>query len=356
MLNLRLTKGPLPAVQKARILTEYNRLALAGVSPQNFQRWIEGSPAGPALHAMLETDDQVIVGHCCLFPFPMEVPEGELVVAKAEYFFVSEPHRSERLRGFESSFKPPALILLEQLYRCGVEQGWSPLIISAPKQIEPLHKMAGCQPLSVALRECLAVLRPWRAALATPNLSPTQRVAIFLTGVVQRAFWFLLLPWFSQPARLEAVSVTSGAELPQRNGSSTLSFSKSDDFLAWRYPPKDYFRLAFGRDLQNFAILKRGSGDSYLRVCQSRLASRDSCFAMLVGLVKEARREKALGVRWAVYENGRPAEESPLVKQMRKVFFLCAPRVRNLWIYAQDDELRRPEKWNLSDSLFSFDN
>ncbi|MGH9860075.1 MAG: hypothetical protein ACRD5F_08645 [Candidatus Acidiferrales bacterium] len=286
----------------------------------------------------------------------MSSPHGELPVAKAEYFFVSENYRTERVRGFANSFKPPALILLEQLYRRGLELGWGPLIISAPKQIEPLHRMAGCRPLPVALRECLLILRPWRAAKATPNLKPLQRAVLFLAGTGQQMLWFILSSFMPRTSVAEIEAVSPSAKTADRNGSGALSFSESDDFLAWRYPAGEYFRLAFGPDQDNYAILKKGSHAAYLRVCQSRITSQDSFLPVLAALRIRAAKDGALGVRWAVYENGSGELESRLVRQMRKLGFVCAPRVRNLWVYSPAAEFLRPQQWQLSDSLFSFDN
>lgn len=61
-------------------------------------------------------------------------------------------------------------------------------------------------------------------------------------------------------------------------------------------------------------------------------------------------------MRWAVYESGSHEVESRLVRRMRTLGFLCAPRVRNLWIYTPRDELLRPQQWQISDSFLAFDN
>jgi hypothetical protein len=353
MLNLRLLRGPLSPEQKERIRTEYNRLASTRVPPENLQRWVEDSPAGPALHALLETDDSVIVGHCCLFPFPMDSSGTRLTVAKAEYFFVGENYRSERVRGLESP-KPAALLLLEQLYRRGLQEGWGPLIISAPAQIQPLHKMAGCRLARIPLRECLFVVRPWRSSIATPNLTRAHRAAMFGVGVAQQALWFALSHSMARLEPARPTPIPAALEQEPCPESQSLSLSEAPDFLSWRYPASEYFRVGFGRGDRSYAVLKRGSDGTYLRVCQSRIAPGDSCGALLATLIREARREEALGVRWAIYENGCSASE--LVRSMRRLGFVSSPRVRNIWLYSSNEQLLRPEVWHLSDSLFAFDN
>lgn len=66
-----------------------------------------------------------------------------------------------------------------------------------------------------------------------------------------------------------------------------------------------------------------------------------------------ARQQRALGVRWAVYEEdaGSPA----VVSRLRSLGFLCAKRVRTLLINTAERELLESSKWNLTDAMFSFD-
>jgi hypothetical protein len=74
----------------------------------------------------------------------------------------------------------------------------------------------------------------------------------------------------------------------------------------------------------------------------------------LVGaLVREAEKGNALGVRWAVY--GDDAISAGLVKAMRRLGFVCKRRVRTLMLHSKVAEFQEAAKWNVNDSLVSFD-
>jgi hypothetical protein len=132
-----------------------------------------------------------------------------------------------------------------------------------------------------------------------------------------------------------------------------FSFFEDSASLRWRYLDGQYVRLAFHGVPGDYLIAKRGSEGKYLRVCQWRLRSQDSYFPLLIALVREAQSEKAIGVRWAVYDHDPSAEQ--LVRQMRRVGFLCARRVRTVMIHKKDPAFLAPELWNINDSLFTFD-
>jgi hypothetical protein len=76
-------------------------------------------------------------------------------------------------------------------------------------------------------------------------------------------------------------------------------------------------------------------------------------FPLINALIALARKERAIGVRWAVYENGPVSER--VVKQMRKAGFFCTPRVRTVMVHNKQEDFLDAAKWNMNDSLFSFD-
>jgi hypothetical protein len=353
LLDLRIVKGPLEDRLNEVILSEYNRLTSSHISSENLRRWTQESPEGPACHALLNADGGELVGHCCLFPFRMKYGNAQVTAAKAEYYFINENYRTERIHGFERSDKPAAVILLEQLYRYCRMLHWGPYIISAPKGVDVLHRMAGCRAITFPLFECLLVLRPWRGSSATPNLTAKQRTLLFLTGVVQGTVSSAVLPFSRRLNDVRSVSVT--APIKPARESSVVCLAEDEDFLGWRYPESQYFRVGTSDTSENFLIAKNGSASAYLRVCQYRLDSDNpSLSCLLVSLARSARAQQALGLRWAVYDQSeRPAQ---LVHAMRKLGFLCARRERNFLLYTDDRELLAPGRWNMADSLLSFDN
>jgi hypothetical protein len=209
MLNLRIVRGPLADAEEATILQEFNRLTHSAIGRTDFRRWIRDAPDGPAWHAILKTDDSRVVGHFCLIPLRFRHQGKTECAARTEYFFVHEDFRREKVRGFESSFMPGGLLLLDRLYRHCRNEGWQPLIVSASEEIQRLHQAVGCRAAHFALTECLFILRPFDAAHRTPNLTVKQRLAVFLAGAAQRGRWWVRFLFASSPDGLRFTTVDS---------------------------------------------------------------------------------------------------------------------------------------------------
>jgi len=349
MLKLQIIRGPLDDQLSAAILNGYTSLTTATVTPANFHRWMEQSPEGPALHAILRTPEGAVAGHCCLFPFPMNIGGNRATVAKAEYFFVKENYRKESVAGYENSVKPAALLLLEQLYRCGRELKWRPYLVSAPAEVAPLHRMAGCRKISITLTECLLTFRPFRAAADTPNLNTKQRVALASVGALQ------CMVWAMRRKKSSGVrAVPPDAPISSREINSGFSLSSDRDFLTWRYTGDEYLRLQVEASQDLGVIAKKGSAHDYVRVCQSTLNPNEGKWHSVIrSLIAAAIEENALGVRWAVY--GQGALEKRLITVLRKMAFLCVRRERSIYAHSLDATHLRPEALQLEDSLFCFD-
>jgi hypothetical protein len=348
MLRLRVVRGPLREDQDSIILREYNRLTSSNVAENNYRRWIRESPDGAVLHGLLETDAGEIAGHMCLIPLRIGGPGRKQIAAKAEYFFVRESFRTERVAGLENSFKPAAVLLLDALYQHCWEQGWGPVIISAPPRIHPLHVLAGCRPVDFPLHECLFVFRPRVAAVHTPNLSSKQKAGLFVAGAAQASYWAASRIFAKTASRVHKAPVQAG----ETNGDGgLLALFPDRESIAWRFPESEYVR--FVHDAGGELLAKRGAAKAYLRVSRWHLESPAAAKALVQGLLEEAEAEGALGVRWAVYGNGKSRDE--LVGQLRSRGFICAPRVRRLLFHTDDMTLLAQQVWNLSDSLFNFD-
>ncbi|HEX3375794.1 MAG TPA: hypothetical protein VHS29_02975 [Candidatus Acidoferrales bacterium] len=349
MLKLQIVRGPLDDQLSSAILNGYTSLTSATVTPANFHRWMEQSPEGPALHAILRSPEGAVAGHCCLFPFPMNMGGSRITVAKAEYFFVKENYRKEPVAGHESSVKPAALLLLEQLYRCGRELKWRPYLVSAPPEVAPLHRMAGCRKISISLTECLLTFRPFKAAADTPNLNTKQRVALAGVGALQRMVWAL-----RRKKSIGVHEVPPDAPISSREINSGFSLSSDRDFLAWRYTADEYLRLQAEASPDLGVIAKKGSAHDYVRVCQSSLNPNEGKWQSVIrSLIAAAIEENALGVRWAVYGQG-PIEKR-LVNLLRKMAFLCVRRERTIYAHSLDAAHLHPEALHVEDSLFCFD-
>lgn len=349
MLSLQIVRGPLDAELCSAILNGYTSLTSATVTSGNFHRWMEQSPEGPALHAILRTEEGQVAGHCCLFPFPLNIGGQRTTIAKAEYFFVKENYRKEAVQGRENSVKPAALLLLEQLYRCGRELKWRPYLVSAPAEVAPLHRMAGCRKINIPLTECLLTFRPFRAAAHTPNLNTKQRVALAGVGALQRMAWAVRRKKSSEVNQVPADAPASGLEI-----NSGISLSSDTDFLHWRYSAGEFIRFQDEASRGLGVIAKRGSDRDYVRVCQSALDAKETSWkSLLRALIRTAVEENALGVRWAVYGDGK--SEKRLVGLLRKMAFLCVSRERTIYAHSLEAAYLPPASWHIEDSLFCFD-
>jgi len=348
MLNLSVVRGPLPTQQMEEILREFNRLTHSQIAFAVFRRWVQEGPEGPAFHALLTSNERV-VGHFCLMRLEAEYCGKPLAVARAEYFFVHEDFRSEKVRGHEDSFLSPAILLLDQLYSHCHSIGWGPFIASSADDIRPFHELVGCRPLDVRLYECLLALRPLQAAVHTPNLGRPQRAALFASSLAQATLWrgARLIPRRQsiQPIPIEQLSTLSNTH--------SIAFFQKPASLSWRYPHDEYLVIADELDPSNYLIAKKGSPERYLRVCQWCFSTPDVLPRFARALFCHAQENGMMGVRWAVFDNEPQA--AALVRSLRRLAFLCVPRVRPLLVYSQDDAFLEPAIWRISDFLFCFE-
>lgn len=349
MLNLRIIRGPLDAAQEQTIVGEFNRLTNSAIPVTDFRRWVRDSPDGPAWHALLVTDESEIAGHFCLIPLHANYEGQKIRSARTEYFFVHEKFRKEKVRGFEDSFMPCGLLLLDRLYRSCRDQGWGPFIVSAGDEIRRFHEAVGCRPTDFQLSECLLTFRPWGAARRTPNLSRSQRSALFCSGLAQRAWWSTASIFRNGSSGITTIPAKSVQTAPGRTG---IEFFEHKDSLQWRYPDAQYVAVTSRADPGRYVIAKHGSDARYLRVCQWHLDGRNDIRPFLLALIDIAKEGKALGVRWSVYQS---PESSGLVNALRHLGFLCVRRNRRLLLYTDEPAYLKPEKWNITDSFFSFD-
>ena len=350
MLSMRITRAPLSPEENEVILGEYNRLTGAKIPLHEFVHWVQNSPEGPAWHAILETDDGRIVGHTSVFPLRTEYGERRLIPAKSEYSFLHEDFRREKIRGYETVSRPAFIILLDALFKHCQDFGWGPIFASTNEKNQVFTRKVGLRPIEFPLWECLLVLRPGRAARETPNLTKWQRAGLFAAGVAQRTLWRIATLVLPSANGIKNVAIEQEGVKPEQH---KFSFFEDAASLGWRYFDGQYLRFGFEQSTADHLLAKRGSPSGYLRVCQWRLESTDSIFPILTSLVHEARRERALGVRWAVYDGDAAAEG--LVKEMRRAGFLCVRRKRTVMIHKKDEQFLDPSLWRINDSLFSFD-
>jgi len=349
MLDLTIVRGPLQSHQNEEILREVNRLTNSHIELKDFCRWVQDSPDGPAFHALLNSG-QRIVGHFSLIPLRASLNGEQIPAARTEYFFVHEEFRREKVRGFEGSFFPPAILLLDQLYRHCRSSGWGPFLVSAGEEILPFHELVGCRPMEIALHECLFVLRSWQAARRTPNIGQAQRAGLLGIGMAQSSVWTVVASAFARWRSIKCIPVD---QVPVPGEVAGVELFQDQPSRVWRYPEPDYLVFCCASNPSSYVIAKNGSEDRYLRVCQWCLGSSDLASSFIHALLRHAQLSGALGVRWSVYENGEKTEE--LLRTLRNHGFLSAARVRRLLLYAGDGVFCNSSTWRLSDSLFCFD-
>jgi hypothetical protein len=132
-----------------------------------------------------------------------------------------------------------------------------------------------------------------------------------------------------------------------------LSFFDDAASLQWRYLNGQYVRFSFANSPGDYVIAKKGSADRYLRVCQWHLGPKAHLGELVKALLREAAAERAMGVRWALYD--RETISAALENQMRQQGFVCAPRERIVMVHKKDPQFLTHSAWRMNDSLFSFD-
>lgn len=349
MVNLRLARGPLPREHNEQILKEYNRLTGARIPIEEFEHWVQRGPSGPAWHAILETDEGLIVGHTSLIPLRTSYGEPGLIPAKSEFSFVKEEFRSTPIRGYEKG-RIKFLVLVDELFKHCQKEGWGPYFVSTREANYALSRRVGCKAAEFPLTECILVRKPLAAARETQNVGTKQRVALFSVGIGQRLPWVLGKLLANGSGKISAVAIGSG---PVEATTDRLSLFEDLESLRWRYFEDQYLRFGFDGNSHDYVIAKRGCPDRYLRVVQWRLSGVDFTGPLLGVLQREAERDNSLGVRWAVY--GDDALSQSLVSAMRKRGFLCARRMRTLMLHSKRPEFLEASNWNVNDSLVSFD-
>jgi hypothetical protein len=331
------------------ILGEYNRLTSSGIPFDEFVRWVQASPAGPAWHAILETDEKRIVGHTSVFPLRTSYGGPERVPAKSEYSFLHEDFRSQKIRGFETVARPAFIVILDQLFLHCIQLGWGPIFASTPEQNQAFTRRVGLRAMEFSLRECFWILMPWNVARHTANLTSRQRAGLFSAGVAHRFLGPIASAFSPHRNGIRPTSIGADIAEPERE---RLSFFEDAASLRWRYLDGQYIRYEFDSSPGDYAIVKRGSVTNYLRVCQWRLRSEDSLRSLIAALIRAAHTDKAMGVRWAVYDDD--VGSSKIVGRLQRLGFLCAPRVRTMMVHKKEEPFLAREMWKMNDSLFTF--
>lgn len=351
LMNMRVVRGPLDAWKNEIILRHYNRLAGTDIPLREYLRWVQDGPEGPAWHVLLEDDTSKIVGHSSVIPLRCRFGERQIVAGKSEYSFILEEYRSAKIRGFENLGKPRNAIMVHELFlRCQAE-GLRPLLISTSSARQRTLGLVGCATASFPVSECLLTLRPWKAAKVTPNLQHWQKASLGLAGILQRSAWSLAAMFQQESREIHHVPVGQGISTEQNP--ATLGFFQDAVSAKWRYLEGQYEQLAIEGKKGEYVILKTGAADRYLRVCQWRLGPEQPTSKLIAKLIGLAKKQKALGVRWAVYGHEESARN--FVRRLRGFGFLCAPRTRTLLIFSKEREFHSADAWDLTDAMFSFD-
>lgn len=350
MLNMRILRGPLPSEVNRVILSEYNRLTSVQIPLEEFSNWVQDSPAGAAWHALLTTDEGRIVGHTCVFPFQIAYGEGQIIPAKSEYSFVHEEFRKEKIRGHETTSRPTFIILLDQLFQHVLHLGWGPIFASTNEKNQVFTRKVGLRPLEFPLWECLLILRPANAARHTPNIASKLRASLFAAGIVQRSAWSIARQVLPSSNGIQSISIAAQPIDPE---GKRLSFFEDVASLQWRYQAEQYVRYGVDGAARDHLIVKRGSKDRYLRVCQYRLSSAKATYPLVRKMIEDAYADGAMGIRWAVYEGSESSTE--IKGKLQKLGFLCARRVRIVMVHKNQSQFLEPNAWRMNDSHFTYD-
>ena len=350
MLRMRIEKAPLDDAANRVILDEYNRLTGARIPLNEFKHWVADNPVGKAWHALLETESGRIVGHTSVFPLRASFADTGVVPAKSEYSFLHEDFRKEKVEGFEKGGKSAFIVILDELFKHCIRQGWGPIFASTNERNQVFTRKVGLRPLEFGLWECMFLLKPSQTLRAVSNVTSKQRIGMFCASVAQKTAWSVASPLLHR-GDVVCEGPIGGNGFPVDD--SRLAFFQDSESLSWRYLEGQYIRLDI-RDMRgSYLIAKRGSAEKFLRVCQSRLEDPRLFFEILRFLIHQAAKNGELGLRWAVYDWQPLADQ--LVKQMKRFGFLCARRTRILMVHNAQEKYLNSSLWAVNDSLFSFD-
>jgi hypothetical protein len=347
---MRIVQSPLSEAENRTVLGEYNRLTGAGIPMSEFLHWVQDGPGGPAWHALLYTEEGRVIGHTSVLPVTAQQGDTRLMAAMSEYSFLHEDFRKHKIQGYESVSRPPFIIILDQLFSHCLNQGWRPLFASTNEKNQVFTRKVGLRPLEFPLTECLLVLRPTGAARHTPNISNKQRSALFAAGLAQKSLWAIASHIPNQQNGIHALPIGTAAIVPEPQ---RISFYEEPAVARWRYIAEQYVHYQVREDPNAYVVAKRGREDRYIRVCQYRLNSAAPVASLARTMIGQAKRENAIGVRWAVYDDGGLSAE--IVGKLRRLGFLCAPRVRILMVHKDTPEYLQSTMWRMSDAHFTFD-
>lgn len=350
-MSLRVVRGPLDVRENEVILQHYNRLSGTNIPLGEYLHWVQEGPVGPAWHVLLEDDSSRIVGHSSVIPLRSRFGERQILAGKSEYSFILEEFRSAKIRGFEHLGKIRNAIMVYELFQKCQAEGFGPLVISTSSARQRSLGLVGCASVGFPVSECLLTLRPLNAAKTTPNLARWERVSLGLAGALQRSAWSLAGTFQQDSRKIHDAPVGQGISTEQ--SPAALRFFQDSASARWRYLEGQYEQLAIEEKTDPYVILKTGAADRYLRVCQWRLGPEQPTSKLIAKLVQLAKKQQALGVRWAVYGDEESARN--LARRLRRFGFLCARRMRTLLIFSEEREFLSVGAWDLTDALFSFD-
>jgi hypothetical protein len=351
-LTLRLSRGPLLPARRSALLAEYTRVTGLRVTVQNFARWAEESPDGPALHALLETRDGRLVGHCCLVPFRMQMSGRDVTVGVPRYFFVTSDYESERVRGYEVSNQSVETTILAQLYGHAASEGWGPIFVHPGHGERLFHRAAGCRTVELPVRECMFALDPAEAWRHSRTLPLNEKIGLLVATAIQQGFSRCLMPFAGRNRRVRSARIGEPIPSSSSRSESGLVLSEEERFLRWRYPHGMYSRLVVADASDCYVIARKGSRHQALRICQWHVSSDRYLPSLVKGLIREAVRTGSAGVHWSVYGNG--AEQERIVEHLAKLHFYRISRNVRVLVYSSKEEFSAPENWSLSDSLVAF--
>jgi hypothetical protein len=308
----------------------------------------EESPAGPAAHALLKSPGDRVVGHLCVYPYPLSWNGRQRIGATGEFLFLDEASRKQRIRGLSQGSAPPALTLIRELCRyANQELAWDPVLLAARPEVAIVHRLSGAVPIPLEVRECLLVLRPWKAFRLLRYLSRRQRLAMLLLGLFQAPLWtsLSLVPW---PMRKRLRPLHHPEDFQPRENRQAVSFPLASDFLAWRYRRKHHGLFGLSTEADSMLAVKTPPRE-FLRVLDTNLdLDRAAVFPLLCGLVREARRTRSLGVRWALYRNG--GFPKGFLGRLRRLGVVSARRTRTVSVFTRCGDLTSAGEWQFSDA------
>ena len=330
--ELRIVQGPLPDPLRAQVMAGWGRYDPRLLDEVEWRDEFERAPAGPAVHALVVSGDERVIGHHCAIPVRLLRDGGPVLFGKGEAIYVDTgDDRGARVRLGERDVRP-VQALTRGLYESYQRFGLAGYFGYATPAAERRHVEAGCRVVELPYERHFLFHRPAEAAARSRfGDRPLRRAALSLALRVPRTLARLRLRHGGgsvEAEEVEAFPPSLDVRFAGAADPDTYAFEPSAAQLDWRFARPPYRRFLLGSPPWGYVVLSGPDESGRRRVVDwlVPIEHRDAVPAV-ARLLLEASAD-AVGLEWIVpvsSPSGRAVSaalsRSPLVRDPRRRAF-----------------------------------